>query len=93
MKINRDMIDIFLLFGYLNFGSVEFDTGSRIKRVLLWLNLQLNWRNFLFKFVKEARSAWRKERLRSFEEDENQAQNIVDRITELSKYSGNYFKT
>ena len=42
MKINRDMIDIFLLFGYLNFGSVEFDTGSRIKRVLLWLNLQLN---------------------------------------------------
>jgi len=48
-------------------------------------------------FVKEARSAWRKERLRSFEEDENQAQNIVDRITELSKYSeednGNYLES
>ena len=37
---------------------------------------------------REARSAWRKERLRSLEEDSDQAQQIVERITELSRYSG-----
>eukprot|EP00088_Acartia_fossae_P049160 TRINITY_DN5397_c0_g1_i5.p1 TRINITY_DN5397_c0_g1~~TRINITY_DN5397_c0_g1_i5.p1 ORF type:complete len:520 (+),score=193.68 TRINITY_DN5397_c0_g1_i5:118-1560(+) len=47
--------------------------------------------------TREARSAWRKERLRSLEEDNDQAQQIVDRITELSKYSeednGNYLES
>ena len=37
---------------------------------------------------KEARSVWRKERLRSLEEDTEEAQQIAERITELSRYSG-----
>jgi len=36
---------------------------------------------------KEARSVWRKERLRSLEEDTEEAQQIAERITELSRYS------